>query len=132
MCFEKVCKSMIKPTSCTPPRIECVMYPNVPMLMRIYTPDGDTLAGHCLITASKEKVSEIIGVPEKRISILWHIQVDNRYRRQGYAHRLIHAVKQCADEIISYSVPRITEKLFTSSGFIKDGKIWKWTRRDSE
>ena len=115
-----------------PPKIECVMHPNVPMLLRIYVPDGDVLAGHCLITADREKTSEIIGVPEKRISILWHIYVDNKYRRKGYAHRLLHAVKQGADEIIVYSVPRSVGKLFISTGFKKDGKNWKWVRSEHE
>jgi N-acetylglutamate synthase-like GNAT family acetyltransferase len=110
------------------PNIECVMHPNVPMLLRIYTEDGDTLAGYCLITADRIKVSEIIGVPKKRISMMWHIYVDNKYRHHGYAHRLMHAVKQGADEIIAYAVPRISEKLFVSSGFKKHGKEWKWIR----
>lgn len=114
------------------PRIECAMHPNVPMLLRIYTPDGDKLAGHCLITADRVAVSKIVGVPEKRISILWHIQVDNKYRRKGYAHRLLLAVKQGADEIIVYSVPRNVGKLFISTGFKKDGKNWKWVRSEQE
>lgn len=110
------------------PHIEVVMFPQVPLLMRIYTHDGDAQAGYCLITADRVKTSEIIGAPERRVTTLWHIYVDNKYRRQGYAHRLLHAVKQGTDEIVVYAISRISEKLFVSSGFKKRGKDWIWER----
>lgn len=96
----------------------------------IYDDDGTEPAGYVIITARMVK-HPITDKPMREASI-WHIQIQNKYRRQGYARCLIEALKGTFDEIFTQALTDESKKLLMNTGFIRDDqgniKIFRWKK----
>jgi ribosomal protein S18 acetylase RimI-like enzyme len=96
----------------------------------IYSDDGTEPAGYAVITARMVK-NPITG-KQIRESSLWHIQIQPKYRRQGYARCLIEALKGTFDEIFTQALTDESKKLLMNTGFIRKDqgniKIFRWKK----
>lgn len=79
--------------------IEVIPINSMPIWYGIGLPDETKKpVGYVLITVEFEP-SIIEGAPEKKVAVIWHIYVEEDYRRRGLASNLINALKVHYDKI---------------------------------
>src|SRR4030042_265198 len=110
------------------PNIEVTPILQMPIQLKIFTGDGDALAGYCLVTLDKKEPSKIVGGKGKRITTLWHIYVGSKFRRSGYAKKMLHYLKERSDIITTGATSKYGEQLLVSSGFVKSKNAWEWVK----
>lgn len=114
-------------------RIEVIPIAQPPVQYVIFDESGKTMAGYCLITASMEK-SAIIGGTPKKTAAIWHIYVEPKFRKLGYAKNLLDALKIHYDHIYSFAATDEGRKVMLNNGFARDKsgdtdlKMYRWRK----
>jgi ribosomal protein S18 acetylase RimI-like enzyme len=107
--------------------IDIVLIEAIPIQYFVWSEDKNNLAGYCLVTVN-EKQASIIGAPPIRGVAIWHIHVDPKYRRQGYAGTLLIALKHSFSTIFTEALSDESRCLLRKHGFNKEGKYYYWRR----
>ena len=99
----------------------------------IWNEEKTELAGYCLITGKVDRDGKIM-IKETKTATLWHIYVDQKYRRKGYARALMDSIKSTYDVIRSQALTPEGKKLLMNTGFVIDGeedgiKNFKWSKK---
>ena len=102
----------------------------------IWNEDKTELAGYCLITGKVDRDGKIM-IKETKTATLWHIYVDQKYRRKGYARALMDSIKSTYDVIRSQALTPEGKKLLMNTGFVIDGeedgiKNFKWEKTEQK
>lgn len=116
--------------------IDIIPITQLPVQYVIFTDEGKEIAGYCLITGDVRMGSKDIlqlHPVQRKISAIWHIYVDPKLRRQGYAKCLIGALKATYDEVYTQALTDDGKKLMMAEGFVKeDGdegiKMYRWKK----
>jgi len=112
--------------------IEILPFETIIVQHVIWNENKTELAGYCLITGQVERSGKIL-IKETKIATLWHIYIDAKYRRKGYARALLDSVKVTYDVVRSQALTPEGKKLLMNTGFVVEGedagvKNFKWVK----
>lgn len=116
--------------------IDIIAVAQAPVQYMAWNEEKTELAGYCLITATvkaKKTAIQLFGssVESYKEAAIWHIYVDQKYRRKGYAKSLITAIKANFDTIHTQALTPEGKKLLMATGFTREGedegvKSFRW------
>lgn len=106
-------------------KIEIQPIDMVPVKYTIWNEEGTAQAGYAMVTGVKKvpnnKYEETI-----RECWLWHIYIDHKYRRKGYAKKLLETIKAHHDVVITDTTTESGRSLLIRNGFNQNGNMWVW------
>ncbi|MFA5166863.1 MAG: GNAT family N-acetyltransferase [Candidatus Paceibacterota bacterium] len=117
--------------------IDIIAVAQAPVQYMVWNEEKTELAGYCLITAAvktKKTAIQLLksSVESYKEAAIWHIYVDQKYRRKKYATALIEAIKASYDTIHTQALTPEGKKLLMATGFTVEGvgedsvKLFRW------
>jgi GNAT superfamily N-acetyltransferase len=99
----------------------------------VWHEDGKTMVGYCIVTATIYS-GPLAGSKPIKEAALWHIYVNDEYRRQGYARTLIEALKATYDTVYTHAMTPEGKKMLMACGFVRDEdkgtlKVFRWRKK---